>query len=154
MNAEHALSSSFIAHPSSFMSFRPRRSRLVDVKLTSRELTEVSAEVALSFSDRVARGSDRGQSGELSVLRTVANATLRAVEKLSDGRLHCRLAELNRVRAFGRELVMVLVEVEAGGERAQLLGKCYVTERLEEAAARAALDATNRYFEYMTSTPS
>jgi hypothetical protein len=108
----------------------------------------VLAEVALTFNERAERSAERGQAGELNVMRLVANATLSAVERLSEERLRCRLAELNRVRAFGRELVMALVDVEVGGERAQLLGKCYVTANLEEAAARAALDATNRYFEY------
>jgi len=143
----------FSAHRSAFMLIRPHRSRLIEVKLTALGSSEVQAEVALRFSERSACGSSRGPAGELSVMRLVANATLRAVERLSEERLRCRLAELNRVRAFDRELVMVLVEVELNDERAQLLGKCYVNTRLEEATARAALDATNRYFEYASSTP-
>jgi hypothetical protein len=130
------------------MLIRPHRSRLAEVSVTALDAREMLAEVALTFYEQAARGSDRGPNGELSRLRLVANAALSAVESLSQQRLRCRLAELNRMRAFGRELVMVLVNVEVGGERAQLLGKCYVTAGLEEAAARAALDATNRYFEY------
>lgn len=134
------------------MLIRPPRSRLDAVRLTAVGPVEVLAEVALTFNERVEHITERGQAGELNGMRLVANATLSAVERLSGERLRCRLAELNRVRAFGRELVMALVDVEIGGERAQLLGKCYVTANLEEAAARAALDATNRYFEYALET--
>ena len=134
------------------MPTRPRRSRLDTVNLTPAGPVEVIAEVSLTFNERAVCGTERGPAGELNAMRLVANATLSAVERLSEKRLSCRLAELNRVRAFGRELVMALVDVEVSGERAQLLGKCYVTVNLEEAAARAALDATNRYFEYALET--
>jgi hypothetical protein len=109
---------------------------------------ELEAEVSLTFNQRAERGTERGSAEELNILCLVATATLSAIERLSEERLHCRLAEINRVRAFGRELVIAMVDVEVGGEQAQLLGKCYVTTNLEEAAARAVLDATNRYFEY------
>ncbi len=127
---------------------RSPRSRLLEIKLTPLTSEEVVAEVSLAFNEQVTRGKDQGPADELSGLRLVANATLSAIEQLSAGRLRCRFIELNRVRAFGRELILMLVAAEVGKEQMQLLGKCYVTAGLEEATARAALDATNRTFAY------
>jgi hypothetical protein len=127
---------------------RSPRSRLIEIKLIPLASEEVTAEVSLAFNKRVTQGRDQGPADELSRLRMVANATLSAIEQLSAGRLRCRFIELNRVRAFGRELILMLVAAELGEEQMQLLGKCYVTAGLEEATARAALDATNRTFAY------
>ena len=54
---------------------------------------------------------------------------------------------IDRVSALGKELVVLLINLEFEGRKIQLFGSCRTGDDVLSATARAALDATNRYIE-------
>jgi hypothetical protein len=73
-------------------------------------------------------------------LRVLAEATLEAAGRLVD--VHLELKGASLVETFGRQAVLVLVEVEGQGET---LGAALVrADPVSDAAVRATLDAINR----------
>lgn len=110
--------------------------------------------VKLTFANEPVEGRspeiDPAEGG--SSIRPVALATLDAVEEFVDRRFKCELQEVDRVHALGKELVVLLINMEFEDRRIQLFGSCRVSDSVEEAAAKAALDATNRYVDIILST--
>jgi ABC-type phosphonate transport system ATPase subunit len=91
---------------------------------------EVRVTVSLSFGQRVVEATvgDAGRGeGEL---KTAATAALKAVEQSVAGRFTCVLADVDRVTALG-----------------QVFGSCQIAGNEVDAAVKATLNATNRFFE-------
>jgi hypothetical protein len=91
------------------------------------------------------RSSAADPSSERPDLLRAATATLGAIEECVAGEFICDLQEVDRVRALGKDRVVMLVTIEFEGRRIQLFGSCVVEDDALVAAARAALDATNRH---------
>jgi hypothetical protein len=108
---------------------------------------EVRVTVSLSFGQRVVEATvgDAGRGeGEL---KTAATAALKAVEQSVAGRFTCVLADVDRVTALGKDLIAVLVDVGFEGRAVQVFGSCQIAGNEVDAAVKATLNATNRFFE-------
>jgi hypothetical protein len=79
-----------------------------------------------------------------------AIATLKAIELLVHHQFECELVDAGLVRALGASLIMVRVRLQMEGETTELFGSARVEEHdFLVAAAKAALDATNLYIDYI-----
>jgi archaeosine-15-forming tRNA-guanine transglycosylase len=74
-----------------------------------------------------------------------ARATMAALARAEGGALALSLEGAQVVAAFGREFVFVGVTARVGRGTSLLAGSCEVRDSLDEAAALAVLDATNRW---------
>jgi len=106
-------------------------------------------EVSLTQGGRMVVGrSPSVEAGESrDGIRRAALATLDAIETFVDREFSCDLQEVDRVHALGKELVVLLINLKFEGRQIQLFGSCRAGEEVREAAAKAALDATNRYID-------
>lgn len=108
---------------------------------------EVTATVVLSSSSRAATGDSRGAATQSGGHRAVAQATLRAVERLARDQARIELDHLD-VAQNGRDrtvLVSLTLVSARGAER--LTGAALVREDEARAVVRATLDALNRRLE-------
>ena len=80
-------------------------------------------------------------------VRRTAMATLTAIEQFVNNEFKCELQEVDRVRALGKELVVLLINLDFEDRHIQLFGSCRITDDVMGATAKAALDATNRYID-------
>lgn len=114
---------------------------------------EVWMDVTLTFNGRAVTGtSPKVHEGESRVgIRRAALATLAAIETFVDGQFTCTLQEADRVQALGKELVVLLISINFEGRSIQLFGSCRAGDSVADAAAKAALDATNRYIDIVLS---
>lgn len=114
---------------------------------------EVWMDVTLTFNGEAFLGSSpRVVADETRVgIRRAALATLVAIEKFVDHQFSCELQEADRVQALGKELVVLLISIQFEGRAIQLFGSCRAGESVADAAAKAALDATNRYIDIVLS---
>jgi len=130
------------------MSSRPARLKFdhVDYKFDGEKEW---VEVTLSFNEQTVKGeSPAADSGEgREGVRRTAMATLKAIEDFVGRQFACDLQEVDRVKALGKELVVLLINLDFEGRRIQLFGSCRIADDVTSAAAKAALDATNRYID-------
>ena len=125
------------------------RSRLrLDGVETREEDGTQSKVVTLSFNGEPVVGRHSVDDDDpRTAIRAVALATLDAVEQFVSSRFTCELQEVDRVHALGKELVVLLINIDFEGRHIQLFGSCRAGDEVTEAAAKAALDATNRYID-------
>jgi hypothetical protein len=131
------------------MSTQPRgRLKLERVEEQSED-GRVWMEVTLTFGGQSVVGKspavDEGESR--AGIRRAALATLDAIETFVGRQFRCELQEVDRVHALGKELVVLLITMDFEGRTIQLFGSCRAADETAEAAAKAALDATNRYID-------
>ncbi len=106
----------------------------------------LNGEVVTALSPALSAKQARNGVGRTAV------ATLKAIELLVHHRLECELLDAELVRAFKSALIMVRVRMTIDGESRELFGSARVEEHdFLEAAARAALDATNVYIDSILS---
>jgi len=110
---------------------------------------KVWMEVTLTFEGEpiTGRSPKVDESEARGGIRRAALATLSAIETFVDGQFRCDLQEVDRVQALGKELVVLLITINFEGRTIQLFGSCRAVDEIAEAAAKAALDATNRYID-------
>jgi hypothetical protein len=128
------------------MTDRPERLRFDHIKIEESS-EECSIEVALSFAGRTIQKTVTGKCDELGRLKSAATATLEAVRESVEQRFECRLADLDHVHALGKNLIAVLVDISFEGKEFQVFGSCQIAGNVMDAAAKAALNATNRFVE-------
>ncbi|MFY9611334.1 MAG: hypothetical protein WAU45_22330 [Blastocatellia bacterium] len=104
-------------------------------------------EVTFTFSEQVITASSSGDCEGAGRLKAAASATLRAVEETVERRFTCALADLDHVNALGKDLIGVLVDVTFEEREMQVFGSCQIADSQTDAAIKAALNATNRFFE-------
>jgi hypothetical protein len=92
-------------------------------------------------------------SGANSVLKAAAEATLKAVETAAANRFTCSLAGLDHVKALGKNLIAVLVDVSFEGRGVQVFGSCQIAGSEIDCSVRATLNAINRIFELAMRDP-
>jgi hypothetical protein len=110
-------------------------------------------EVTLAYNGKpvVGRSPAVEESESRVGIRRTALATLDAIEVFVDRQFRCELQEVDRVRALGKELVVLLINLDFEGRRIQLFGSCRTADDPMGATAKAALDATNRYIDIVLS---
>ena len=105
------------------------------------------AQVTIAFGEQVIQTSATGEADGIGPLKAAAVATLRAIEKAAESRFSSSLADLDHVNALGKDLIAVLVDIEFEGREVQVFGSCQKAGNDIDAAVKAALNATNRFFE-------
>lgn len=104
-------------------------------------------EVTLSFADRILKASAVEACEGTGPLKAAARASLEAMEQAVEGRFRCKLADLDHVSALGKNLIAVLVDIDFEGKQVQVFGSCQLSGNEIDAAVKAALNATNRFFD-------
>lgn len=115
----------------------------VQVKLRG-EAAEAEVELSVNGARFVGRAT--GPSARMQRLRTVAAATLEAVQASLGGTVRFSLDELGVVRIGSDDAVVVTVLVHTGSGDELTVGASYVWRDDGESAARAALSAVNRRY--------
>jgi hypothetical protein len=119
------------------------------VQLVSSGLT-TSVTVSLSHEGRVVEGRADGTATAGSLHRSVAHATLRAVEQVSDDvRFDVEHVEVAQTGSDRTALVVVTMVTERANQR--LSGASVVREDVRQAVIRAVLAAVNRRLEPLIS---
>jgi hypothetical protein len=116
-------------------------------ELADEDPQQCRVEVTLTLGKQVITASHRGDRDGLGPLKAAAAAALEAVEEAVEGRFKCRMTDLDHVNALGKDLIAVLVDVEFEGKEVQVFGSCGVQESEVATSVKAALNATNRFFE-------
>ena len=101
--------------------------------------------VTVSFAGQIIRSETKVGDGALGGLRAAALATLSAIEEATARRFTAHLADLDHVNALGKDLIAVLVDILFEGKEVQVFGSCQIGLSEMDAAAKAALNATNRF---------
>lgn len=104
-------------------------------------------EVTFTLNERIITASASGDCEGAGRLKAAASAALKAVEQTVQRRFTCALADLDHVNALGKDLIGVLVDVTFEEREMQVFGSCQVADSEMDAAVKAALNATNRFFE-------
>jgi hypothetical protein len=105
------------------------------------------ARVTIAFGEQVIHTEATEDREGVGPLKAAAVATLRAIEQAAENRFSCSLADLDHVNALGKDLIAVLVDIEFEGREVQVFGSCQIANNDIDAAVKAALNATNRFFE-------
>lgn len=103
--------------------------------------------VSLALGDRPFAAEATAPSESPGPLKAAAEAALKAVQEAAGHRFTCSLADLDHVNALGKNLIAVLIDVKFEGRDAQVFGSCQIGDSDIDAAVKAALNATNRFFE-------
>ena len=104
----------------------------------------VTASVTISVGRRAAVGEASGAGDDLSVLITVATATLLAAVDLVDGRAVLDADRVDIVDTGDQRTALVRVVSVEGGQPRQLTGAAVVRDDVRQAVIRATLHAVNR----------
>ena len=129
------------------MNLIQKRLRFERAQLVEDEPGQCRVEVTLTLAGRIVQASASGSISGLGPLKAAAVASLLAVEDAAEGRFKCHVADLDHVNALGKDLIAVLVDVDFEGKDVQVFGSCPVQDSDIATACKAALNATNRFFE-------
>ena len=105
------------------------------------------ASVTLALGERPFEAEAIAASEGTGPLKAAAEASLKAIQEAAEQRFSCSLADLDHVNALGKNLIAVLVDVRFEGRDSQIFGSCQIGDSELDAAVKAALNATNRFFE-------
>lgn len=108
---------------------------------------DVRVDVALATAQARVVGSASGPAVERTVLRTVAGATLNAVDALLEGRARCGLDQAELTDIGSDRLAIAVVTLLTPGQVDRLAGAALVRGDARQAMVRAVLSALNRRFE-------
>lgn len=111
---------------------------------------EATASVTLAAGVRQATGTATGIASSNAVHRTVATATLRAVEQLVGPALRVELEQLELVPVGPERTVLVVLALVTARGSELLTGASAVRDDVRQAVVRATLDALNRRLERLT----
>src|SRR4051812_35414778 len=108
-----------------------------------------SVEVVLSRGNHqeVGRFPLPAERTEEGVARQVALATVGAIQSFVDHEFTLELEEVDRVRTLGHTRIAVTIRLVFEGRDVQLFGSARIDDDFRTAAAKAVLDAANRYLE-------
>jgi hypothetical protein len=105
------------------------------------------AQVTITLGERIIKTTAIDDADGVGPLKAAAVATLRAIEDAAQMRFSSSLADLDHVNALGKALIAVLVDIQFEGREVQVFGSCQIAGNDVDAAVKAALNATNRFFE-------
>ncbi|HYR08964.1 MAG TPA: hypothetical protein VEQ60_14380 [Longimicrobium sp.] len=118
-----------------------RRVRFVAARVTTPRMGRAVAQVELEWGGQTYRDEVEGETGAAVELRSAAQATLRALESILNGRMQFGLVGIKSFRAFDTDVVVVLLRTE---NVHALIGASLATGDPHRSAALAVLNATNR----------
>ena len=119
-----------------------RRVRFVSSNVEAPRIGRVVARVELEWAGQEHAGEVEGESGFAVELRSVALATLAALDEVIGGRVKFQLVGIKPFRAFDADVVVTVLKSDAGGK--SLIGAALAADDAYRAAAYAVLNATNR----------
>ena len=123
----------------------PRRLYFEDVEVRRSRSRGVSCCVTLRKGDESFRGEAEGMENERSRMELAARATVAAIMQAEANERVLALDGARQIEAFDREFVFVGVTARVARDSTLLTGSCEIKDSVETAAARAVLDATNRW---------
>jgi hypothetical protein len=129
------------------MSLRPKRLRFDRAEVHEEGDSTCRVEVTFSFTDSVIQAEATGSNDSAGRMKAAVAAAFRAMERMVEDRFKCELVDLDHVNALGKDLVAVLVNIDFEGKQVQVFGSCQVTGNEIDVAVKAALNATNRFFD-------
>lgn len=131
------------------MNHRARRLRFdkAEVELQG---TDCRIDVSFTFGGKQFHAHATGENDPAGQLKTAAIATIDVIQQIAADRFQCSLADIDHVRALGKELIAVLVNVEFEGKQTQVFGSCQFVGNEIDVAVKATLNATNRLVELAT----
>jgi hypothetical protein len=127
---------------------RPSRLAIQRVQLVSSGLG-VTVSVGLALDDRIVNGEAEGAASQTGVHRSVATATLRAVESVIEGNARFEVEHVELARTGPDQTVLVVLTMVTGRSTQRLSGASVVREDVRQAVIRAVLAAVNRRIEPM-----
>jgi hypothetical protein len=125
---------------------RPSRLSIERVQLGSAGLG-TAVTVTLALDGRTLDGEAEGAATQTGLLRSVAAATLRAVEQITDGTVRFEVEHVEIARAGTDQTALVVITMLTGRSTERLSGASVVREDTREAVIRAVLAALNRRME-------
>ena len=125
---------------------RPSRLSIERVQLVSAGLG-TAVTVTLALDGRTFEGEVEGAATQTGLLRSVAAATLRAVERITDGIVRFEVEHVEIARAGTDQTALVVITMLTGRSTERLSGASVVHEDTREAVIRAVLAALNRRME-------
>jgi hypothetical protein len=125
---------------------RPSRLSIERVQLVSAGLG-TAVTVTLALDGRNLDGEAEGAATQTGLLRSVAAATLRAVERITDGTARFEVEHVEIARAGTDQTALVVITMLTGRSTERLSGASVVREDSREAVIRAVLAALNRRME-------
>lgn len=129
---------------------KDRRIEFVGVSVAQSQ-NRAEARVELAIGDVVSAAAVDGADASASVLRIVADATLRAVQQFFEGGGLFVVAAVEQATVGGKPVIVVDVSHLAERQEKTLLGACPVNGGdLPRATALATLDAVNRFLRRLT----
>lgn len=120
-----------------------RRVRFAAVEVEHARANAATARVVLQWEGESFEGSAEGEVGGAFEIRTSAQATVHALQRVLDDRLTFQLVGAKALRIFDHDLVAVLLHSPEAPDR-RLVGTSLVLDDMHRAAALAVLNATNR----------
>jgi hypothetical protein len=127
---------------------RPGRLAIQRVQLVSAGLG-VAVTVSLGLEGRTVTGDAEGAATQSGVHRSVATATLRAVESVLEGNARFEVEHVELTRTGADQTILVLLTMVTGRSTQRLSGASVVREDVRQAVIRAVLAAVNRRMEPM-----
>jgi hypothetical protein len=103
--------------------------------------------VTLALGEDVVHADASDDATGAGPLRAAALATLKAVQEAASNRFTCTLSDLDHVKALGKDLIAVLVDIKFQGQDVQVFGSCQIAGNEIDCAVKSTLNATNRMFE-------
>jgi hypothetical protein len=125
---------------------RPSRITIDRVQLVSAGLG-VAVTVTLGLDGRSIDGEGEGAATQSGVLRSVATATLRAVERIIEGSARFEVEHVEITRAGTDQTALVVLTMVTGRSTQRLSGASVVRDDTRQAVIRAVLAALNRRME-------
>ncbi len=125
----------------------PRRRVLMERLQVVTGGLDASVEVILGSAERKVVGTATGPAVEPAVLRTVATATLNAVDQLVEGRGRCGLDQAEVTEIGSDRVALAVVTLLTPGRMDRLAGAVLVRGDARQAMVRAVLAALNRRLE-------
>jgi hypothetical protein len=125
-----------------------KRLRFEGVEVTAESSVLWRVNVTLTLGQLIFQASAKSDSAEgTPILKAAALATLEAVQHAAANKFSCSLADLDRVKALGKDLIAVLVDIKSEGRNVQVFGSCQIGGSEIGCAVKSVLNATNRMFE-------
>ena len=131
------------ADPPDVVLARPNRLSIERVQLVSAGLG-ATVTVTLGLDGRRLDGEAEGAATQTGLLRSVATATLRAVERITDGSARFEVEHVEVARAGTDQTALVVITMLTGRSTQRLSGASVVREDARQAVIRAVLAALNR----------
>lgn len=105
---------------------------------------QAKAAVSLKQDGEIFQGVEEGYNTQSNTRRLVANATLKALERLIQGNWFYSVEDIEQVVVAKKEVLLVAITIGHHQQEELLIGSALVKSNLNEAIVKATLDAVNR----------